>query len=504
MKSNSQSRSPFLFWDQNSSRQTEGQCDCDGGDCACTLSDTITSFPHGLKTIDSQNTLARAYLSKAFPLDDKYSVCFGAFHRPILINTTAESVLGLFSSPKKLYEALDGWQGECGKQEIINAVNIMKQQNLLVDSDEQLLGLQQSSNVLSAWLHLTDRCNLRCDYCYLPHVHKDMTLEVGKMAIDAIFRSARIHEYKKIKIKYAGGEPLLQFSLIEKLHKYAFDISKASMIDLDAVILSNGTLLDSKKARAIKALGLRVAISLDGLDDFHNIQRPYTGGNGSFQDVERGIDIVTCEGIPVDISVTVSAKNIDGLPLLIKWILDKNLPFGLNYYRESDLVADLDALRLTEDKIIKGMLSVFRVIEMNLPKRSLLSSLVDRANLASPHLQTCGVGENYLVFDYKGQVSKCQMQMTKVIAGTNTIDPLLAIRNDTSGIINLSVEQKSECKSCEWKYWCTGGCSLATHRATGRYDLKSPNCRIYKALYPEAVRLEGLRLISLAKESFLL
>jgi uncharacterized protein len=30
---------------------------------------------------------------------------------------------------------------------------------------------------------------------------------------------------------------------------------------------------------------------------------------------------------------------------------------------------------------------------------------------------------------------------------------------------------------------------------TGRSDVKSPNCSIYKALFPDAVRLEALRLL---------
>jgi uncharacterized protein len=59
----------------------------------------------------------------------------------------------------------------------------------------------------------------------------------------------------------------------------------------------------------------------------------------------------------------------------------------------------------------------------------------------------------------------------------------------------LSVEEKEGCRTYEWKYWCTDGCSLATFEARGRYDIQSPNCNIYKALYPEALRLEGLRLI---------
>jgi uncharacterized protein len=36
---------------------------------------------------------------------------------------------------------------------------------------------------------------------------------------------------------------------------------------------------------------------------------------------------------------------------------------------------------------------------------------------------------------------------------------------------------------------------MLTYRMTGRSDIKSPNCAIYKALFPEALRLEALRLL---------
>ena len=141
------------------------------------------------------------------------------------------------------------------------------------------------------------------------------------------------------------------------------------------------------------------------------------------------------------------------------------------------------------------MLTAYKVIEENVPRRSLLASLVDRGNLSAPHEHTCGVGNNYMVFDYKGRVSKCQMQMEHAITTVDADDPLELIRTDTIGIQNISVEEKEGCRDCEWKYWCAGGCPLTTYRATGRYDVKSPNCNIYKAIYPQAMRLEGLRLL---------
>ena len=36
---------------------------------------------------------------------------------------------------------------------------------------------------------------------------------------------------------------------------------------------------------------------------------------------------------------------------------------------------------------------------------------------------------------------------------------------------------------------------LLTYRATGRFDVKSPNCNIYKALFPGVLHLEALRLL---------
>ena len=79
-------------------------------------------------------------------------------------------------------------------------------------------------------------------------------------------------------------------------------------------------------------------------------------------------------------------------------------------------------------------------------------------------------------------------------------DPLARVRESSDGIRNLPVDDKAECRDCQWRYWCAGGCPLTAYHATGRYDAKSPNCAIYRALYPEVIRLEGLRLLKYADE----
>jgi len=156
-----------------------------------------------------------------------------------------------------------------------------------------------------------------------------------------------------------------------------------------------------------------------------------------------------------------------------------------------------------QDGIIAGMLSAFQTIEGRVPERSLLASLIDRANLAAPHAKPCGVGENYLVIDQRGGVAKCQMEIERPITTVHAFDPLGVIREDAIGVQNLPVQAKQGCHDCAWRFWCAGGCPIATFRATGRYDIQSPNCGIYKALYPAAMRLEGLRLLKYgAREYF--
>jgi uncharacterized protein len=348
---------------------------------------------------------------------------------------------------------------------------------------------------LSAWLHLTDRCNLRCDYCYLPHIREDMKVETGYAALDATFRSAVKHGYKQVKLKYAGGEPLLRFDLIQQLQPYAQQLADHNEFELDAVVLSNGTLLTEEKIGVLQSLNLRLMLSLDGLGNWHDIQRHYANERGSFDIVSNSVDLSLKNGVIPHISITVSGRNAQGLPEIVDWVLAKKLPFSINFYRQNNFSRHHKDLELDEQRIIAGMMAAFAVIEKKLPEYSLLSALADRANLATPHVRTCSVGENYLIFNQQGKVSKCQMQMRQPITDISSLDPLLVIRTDRDGLQNIPVNEKATCRSCEWKYWCAGGCPLETYHAHGRYDRHSPNCNIYKAIFPQILRLEGLRLI---------
>ncbi len=114
------------------------------------------------------------------------------------------------------------------KEEIDVALEMVNS-GLLVSPETQMRPLaSRQAYQFSAWIHATDRCNLRCAYCYLPHKKEDMTLEIGRAAIDATFLAARVNHYQSVKFKYAGGEPLLKFPFVVELRNWRINLISVS------------------------------------------------------------------------------------------------------------------------------------------------------------------------------------------------------------------------------------------------------------------------------------
>jgi uncharacterized protein len=325
-----------------------------------------------------------------------------------------------------------------------------------------------------------------------------MSWEVASAALRMIFETAHQYEYSSVKLKYAGGEPLIRFGMIRDIHQEARRLQDQYQLELEEVILTNGTLLRDEQITFLINQHIRLSLSLDGIAEVHDRQRPLLGGKGSFAEIERGLDLCLEKGYSPDITVTITDRNADQLAETTDYLLKKGLHFNFNFYRENDCSLPFQDLQYGEGRMIDGIRKAYQVIERNLPEWSLLGSLADRSSFQAPHSHTCSVGRDYLVIDHHGNIAKCQMTMGIPITTIHAPDPLLQIRNDQTGLQNPSVDEKEGCKTCSWKFWCSGGCSLATYRATGRYDIKSPNCNIYKAIYPELLRLESLRLIKYA------
>jgi uncharacterized protein len=350
-------------------------------------------------------------------------------------------------------------------------------------------------STLSAWLHMTNACNMSCSYCYIAKSTEHMSEDVGTRSVDAVLRSAIRYGYQKVRLKYAGGEALLRLPQILILHDYAVQQAEQHGLQVSATMLSNGAALTPRAIQQLQKRNISVMISIDGIGAAHDSQRPLLNGKGSSHLVQRAIMRLLENNLVPHINVTISHRNLSGLVDLVAYLLKHDLPFSFSYYRENDCSATFSDLQFSEKQMIAGMKVAFAYIQDHLTPRKIYVSLLDKASLAAPHHHTCGAGRDYLVIDQHGGVAKCQVEIAQTITTIEADNPLQEIRAYQEGTQVLDVDSKEGCRTCNWRYWCGGGCAVLTHRLTGRNDIRSPNCGIYKALFPEALRLEALRLL---------
>lgn len=398
---------------------------------------------------------------------------------PSVLNPAAWTRWQAFVEPQPLSEEVD---------------RALADQQLIQPQNAWPVSRATQPETLTAWLHVTNACNLDCPYCYVRKSSARMSDEIGLRAIESVFRSAQQHGFKQVKLKYAGGESTLHFNLVRRLHEHARELSITTGLGLREVVLSNGVHLRPDDADWLIEQGVKLMISLDGVGELHNRLRPQKGGGDTFDQVEYTIDqILLPRGVRPDVTMTVTRLNALGAAEVARWaMIDRGLPLSFNFYRQNMLSASRTDLALEESIIIDGILAAYAMIEAHLPTRPFFNGLLDRVQ-AEAHSHTCGVGQSYVVITHTGQLAQCQMHLNTPIAPSLDSDliPLIA----AGPLHNVTVEQKEGCRGCEYRYRCSGGCPLETYRATGRWDVQSPNCRIYKTLLPAALRLEGLRLM---------
>ena len=138
--------------------------------------------------------------------------------------------------------------------------------------------------IVNAAFFLTQSCNLRCIYCYGEggeYGHKgNMEEKTAFQAVDWLIDQSG--KRKKIYIGFFGGEPFLNFPLMQKIVDYAR--KRAHKVDkkVDFHATTNGTLLDEKQINFIQDQDIDVLVSFDGPREIQDAQRPFAGGKGSY------------------------------------------------------------------------------------------------------------------------------------------------------------------------------------------------------------------------------
>ncbi|TIM15503.1 MAG: His-Xaa-Ser system radical SAM maturase HxsB [Mesorhizobium sp.] len=124
------------------------------------------------------------------------------------------------------------------------------------------------------------RCEHSCPYCQVSRQSEDrsafdMSEETAEKALALIFQSPS----PAIKIEFQGGEPLLNFPLIQHVVHRAEEINKVAGRSLQFVITTNLAVVTDEILEFCREHSVLISTSLDGPATLHNANRPRPGKN---------------------------------------------------------------------------------------------------------------------------------------------------------------------------------------------------------------------------------
>lgn len=458
-------------------------CDgCDGGGGGS------LQFNHTLADKILKQTTGKQY---SIPFqDDQHAILVVNAKAPLFIlNTPAQEILDFFSQPRDPAE----WDrnSSIDHHDAQTAIAQFYELGLLreVSAGPALPEFTNTAAPLEAWLYITRACNLVCAHCFVSKDVRRMSLETGLQAVDRLFELAETHGHPEVKIKYAGGEPTMNWELIPALHERAKSLAQATSLKLTEVLVTNATLLNRERLQFIKDEGFRLSISLDGFGEGHDRQRPARNGNPTFERVFQSVLLALEMGFKPYLIITITRLNVDEVPALVAFALEHRLMLNLNFYRPHH---PYDTLPADNASLTRALRDALKVIEANLPDYNFMEGLIDRSNFGAAHQHVCGAGRNYLSIDTDGSVLPCHMLTGYNLPGI----PLQMLESPRfDDFPNPPIDHRNGCNSCEWRYWCAGGCPIHAKNVTGSSNVSSPYCSVYKAIYPELVRLQALQLL---------
>jgi uncharacterized protein len=175
----------------------------------------------------------------------------------------------------------------------------------------------------SAYIFVTNKCNLRCKYCYEENRTGDMTPETMIAAIDWLVshyeKEMFARPFESLTFTFFGGEPLLNFPTVRAGIDYLRGVCDKLNFRAGIHILSNGTVLTDEMTNYFKSIrpysnfNWHFQVSLDGCEETHNANRVFTNDEGSYKVISENIKKIREIFKSVGVRMTVTPENIKSL-----------------------------------------------------------------------------------------------------------------------------------------------------------------------------------------------
>ncbi len=328
-----------------------------------------------------------------------------------------------------------------------------------------------TDKVVAIYLFVCQECNLKCAYCYGNEGEYGkrgrMTPAVMNSAFDRFFADDQDRHY----VTFFGGEPLMNFPLMEKTAALAQSYRQEGRGDVKLCIVTNGTLYNPEIDAFFREHISDVTFSLDGPKALNDAQRVAKSGDSVYDQAERNIrsltadapfgwsfrSIVTragCEQVE-DIYRHLETFNPGGIG-----IVDVDVP------KDSPLhIDDEQYRRFLEQIVTVNRRGLGSILEGEAPVAFEYPFYILYYFVARRHaLYHCNAGTNLLAVTATGDVYPCHrfVGMEDFKMG-NVADPDLKESDRYQAIreqfVNATVDNRAGCRDCWARYLCGGSCA---------------------------------------------
>ena len=267
----------------------------------------------------------------------------------------------------------------------------------------------------SAYIFVTNRCNLKCKYCYEENRTGDMSPETMRATIDWLVshyeKEMFTRPFENLTFTFFGGEPLLNFPTVRAGIDYLRTICDKFKFKAGVHILSNGTVLTDEMVEYFKSIrqynnfNWHFQISLDGCEETHNANRVFANDEGSYKVISENIKKIKEIFPSVGVRMTVTPDNIKSLSKDFEAMLSFGAPVtNLTPIVEGDWNDEVISIFATE---LKKCIELYYSQGNNQYFNYLHNSLERIVNNSFNRQKGCRAGEYLIGVSTEGKIYPC-------------------------------------------------------------------------------------------------
>lgn len=314
-----------------------------------------------------------------------------------------------------------------------------------------------------------NKCNFSCSYCYSAKGRNNDQLSISnlKIAIDYFFDSKGKDFIKPLTISFmGGGEPMLSWDVVKFGVSYARQLAQSRGYKLNIRIITNGSILNDEYLQFIKEQNIEISVSYEIIPEIQNIQRKH------YEIVKSNINHLIASNIPVQLNATITPLNVSRITEMVE-IVNIDYPTIKNIMFEPVVSEDMFDSPQEMNSFYQQYIDSF--IQGRILADKYHIELTSFAFLRTIYpLERACPGE--FCITAKGDITGCYcVDSNKMSLFKNTkygsIDKTNIVFDNEQfdELINCNVYRKPECKDCEVKWNCGGGCYHQYHTYSKPY-----------------------------------